>query len=644
MAFYDKIGSATPVGSVTPDFLNQFFQDTTTKKLYYAKGLTNADWALIGSGIGDLLAANNLSDLASVVTARANLGLGSAATQPTSAFDPAGAASAVQANLMSHTGDTGNPHATTKAQVGLSAVPNVDATNPSNITQDSTHRFVTDAEKSTWNGKQAALGFTPEDSANKGAANGYCPLDSGAKIASTYLPSFVDDVLEYANLTAFPGTGETGKIYVTLDTNKTYRWSGSAYVEISASPGSTDAVTEGSTNLYFTAARVLATVLSGLSTATNAAITSADTVLSALGKLQKQITDLITTVAGKEPTITAGSTAQYWRGDKTWQTLPTGAGYTLQVCANSTLALLVSSPTEYVFTGKTGGQKVALPDATTLTQNAEWVFVNASDTYIPILNFSGALQYLLAPSEKCELVPSDKSTQNGVWELEVYAGNPKDFDLFDDFFPALATTGNIGQLGWVLTGTNGTATAAYQASTTNKAGIIQVSTATANNAAASLNLGLNNLVPGQGRLAFETFFMVPTLGGTGAAALTLQPGFTDAANAADAANGYYFEYAGTAAGTINWACKTANASSRTTVTTGVAVNAGQWYKLSIAVASDNSQALFFIDGILVATITTTLPTVALGPNLKSFAGGTNAAAKSFQVDYARTRFGRNTVR
>lgn len=86
-------------------------------------------------------------------------------------------------------------------------------------------------------------------------ANGLLQLDGSAKVASTYLPSYVDDVLEYANTAAFPGTGATGIIYVALDTNKVYRWSGSAYVEISASPGSTDAVTEGSTNLYFTNSR-----------------------------------------------------------------------------------------------------------------------------------------------------------------------------------------------------------------------------------------------------------------------------------------------------------------------------------------------------------------------------------------------------
>lgn len=70
-------------------------------------------------------------------------------------------------------------------------------------------------------------------SSEKGAANGVAPLGADSKIASTYLPSYVDDVLEFANLAAFPATGESGKIYVALDTNKTYRWSGSAYVVIS---------------------------------------------------------------------------------------------------------------------------------------------------------------------------------------------------------------------------------------------------------------------------------------------------------------------------------------------------------------------------------------------------------------------------
>ena len=55
------------------------------------------------------------------------------------------------------------------------------------------------------------------------------------KVPAAQLPSFVDDVEEYASLSAFPVTGESGKLYIALDTNKTYRWSGSTYVEVSES-------------------------------------------------------------------------------------------------------------------------------------------------------------------------------------------------------------------------------------------------------------------------------------------------------------------------------------------------------------------------------------------------------------------------
>lgn len=71
-------------------------------------------------------------------------------------------------------------------------------------------------------------------SSEKGVANGVATLGSDGKVPSAQLPSFVDDILEYTNLVGFPATGETGKIYVALDTNITYRWSGSSYVKIAS--------------------------------------------------------------------------------------------------------------------------------------------------------------------------------------------------------------------------------------------------------------------------------------------------------------------------------------------------------------------------------------------------------------------------
>lgn len=69
----------------------------------------------------------------------------------------------------------------------------------------------------------------------KGTANGVATLDANGLVPSSQLPSYVDDVIEAANFAALPAEGEGGKIYVTLDDNKTYRWGGTAYAEISAS-------------------------------------------------------------------------------------------------------------------------------------------------------------------------------------------------------------------------------------------------------------------------------------------------------------------------------------------------------------------------------------------------------------------------
>ena len=70
---------------------------------------------------------------------------------------------------------------------------------------------------------------------DKKKLNKAATLDDTGKIPANNLPSYVDDVVEYETKSAFPGTGEQGKIYVALDSNLTYRWSGTGYVEISPS-------------------------------------------------------------------------------------------------------------------------------------------------------------------------------------------------------------------------------------------------------------------------------------------------------------------------------------------------------------------------------------------------------------------------
>jgi hypothetical protein len=114
-----------------------------------------------------------------------------------------------------HTANTNNPHTVTKTQLELGNVDNT-----------------SDVNKPISTLQQAGLDLK-ENVADKGAAGGYCPLGEDTLVPQAYLPSYVDDILEYTDLASFPVTGETGKIYVDKTTNKTYRWSGSAYVVIS---------------------------------------------------------------------------------------------------------------------------------------------------------------------------------------------------------------------------------------------------------------------------------------------------------------------------------------------------------------------------------------------------------------------------
>jgi hypothetical protein len=119
-------------------------------------------------------------------------------------------------------------------------------------------------------------------------------------VPSSQLPSYVDDVIEYANLAAFTEQS-TGKIYVARDTGKIYRWSGSTYIEISPSPGSTDSVTEGSTNLYFTNARAAAAAPVQSVAGRNGAVT--------LGKADVGLGNVDNTADASKPVSTAQAAA-----------------------------------------------------------------------------------------------------------------------------------------------------------------------------------------------------------------------------------------------------------------------------------------------------------------------------------------------
>lgn len=121
------------------------------------------------------------------------------------------------AQLESHTSNLTNPHQVTKTQVGLGNADNT-----------------SDINKPISTATQTALDLKI-DLSQKAAPNGVAPLGSDSKVPAIYLPGYVDDIIEVTNYAALPVTGEADKLYVTQDTNKTYRWTGSSYVEVSPS-------------------------------------------------------------------------------------------------------------------------------------------------------------------------------------------------------------------------------------------------------------------------------------------------------------------------------------------------------------------------------------------------------------------------
>lgn len=127
--------------------------------------------------------------------------------------------------------DLGN-ETTARQNADTTLQTNIDNEQSARITADDLLQDNIDAEESA----RIAADNLLIPLAQKGQPNGVATLDGAGLIPSTQLPSYVDDVLEYANLAAFPVTGETGKIYIARDTNFQYRWSGSAYFQLSVSP------------------------------------------------------------------------------------------------------------------------------------------------------------------------------------------------------------------------------------------------------------------------------------------------------------------------------------------------------------------------------------------------------------------------
>ncbi|MDD2820746.1 MAG: hypothetical protein PHW29_05735 [Flavobacterium sp.] len=200
---------------------------------------------------------------------------------------------------------------------------------PSIISQDANNRFVTDAEKTAWNAKQTALGFTAENSANKNNANGYAGLGADGKLISSQLPSITisDTFIAASQAAMLAVTAETGDVVVRTDLNKSFILKGanpailsdwqelltptSAVTTVFGRNGAVTAQTGD-----YTATMVGAPSGSGTSTGTNTGDETLATIKTKLGVtvLSGSNTGDQTTITGNAGTATVLQTARTING------------------------------------------------------------------------------------------------------------------------------------------------------------------------------------------------------------------------------------------------------------------------------------------------------------------------------------------
>lgn len=270
----------------------QIYFNTSDNKAYMYDGIKWVDITSQGTGTITSVGINNSTDggltvTDSPITSSGVITIGHSnilsASQPSQALYP------ISIDKNGHIASYGSEIslatvATSGSYNDLLNKPTI-PTNASDLINDSFVSYTTNNQGLTETQQtNARTNIGAVSSSLVGAANGLATLDNNGVVPASQLPSYVDDVIEiltisttaptscvrgdkYYNSTSkliFTATGtdvwgdngeipETGKIYVTQDTNKSYRWSGSDLVEIGASAihkYSTDIIGDGVTTSF----------------------------------------------------------------------------------------------------------------------------------------------------------------------------------------------------------------------------------------------------------------------------------------------------------------------------------------------------------------------------------------------------------
>lgn len=318
---------------------------------------------------------------------------------------------------------------------------------------------------------------------------------------------------------------------------------------------------------------------------------------------------------------------------------------TSTVVSASTMTLVNTSAFCEEFTGTTAGQIVKLPDATTCQQGHRVEFWNNSTTSIVIQDNGATTLLALSVFQQALFVLDTNGSAAGTWLFTFTDYTPNQnlasqSTSFDDFVAGTASgVTTLGSLRWVIqtTGT-GAAVVEPSATGTDNAHIGVVNMACGAVGAIS-NIALASVDLGGGQYAIEMLVKTGALG-TGAQNYVLQCGLgTGIFTTSDPTDGVWFEYS--QAGSALWRCKTAAASTETTLASALTVVANTWYKLKFIVNAAGTSVTFYISGAggglpstTIGTISTNLPTTTT--NIQPFfqiRKTVGATVVAFDIDY-----------
>lgn len=270
--------------------------------------------------------------------------------------------------------------------------------------------------------------------------------------------------------------------------------------------------------------------------------------------------------------------------------------------SNTQINLDKISPTVFFLTGDTDGLTINLGTCTQYFIGKKFEFMNSSSTIILIQSYNGSTFFRLSPYDTLEVICKDTTSETDSWVFSCKHELDKRliFNQYTDF----CTSTYAGETGWTSTTSYG-AISKVAILDANSPGLLQFSTGTNSTGRSCLYQGTSNMFFGGGAVIWSGRFRFEDLS-ISTQEYIFDAGFGDQTTTSDHTDGVYFEYRRASGGNY-WRCVTASNSTRTINTTTSNIIEDTWYNLRIEINATATQALFFVNNILINTITSNIP-------------------------------------